>query len=508
MRTKILDSSALFSGSPEASAGRCPFLRHFRSSSPEENPSPRAPRPAFRGPTPPGPRGLPWIGSYLAFARNPLRFFERLRERHGDIVQFRLGRRLCVHLYNPEDIRNFFVRDHAYFQKGGILADARRVMGNGLLTSDGEDHRRQKRLLWPAFSPEALERYGDLMAPAARRAVEAWRDGETIDATAEMSRITLAIVGRTLFGSDFYDASPRLQRAVIDLLDFFDPAVGPLARVWSAITAFRKAPRFREACAILDEEVEALVQKEMQRPGEAKSLLSILVREAEREGTALTVKEVRDQLVTMLLAGHETVATTLNWTLYLLARHPEAQARVREEVDRVFGSEEPVGRRFEELSYVNRVVRESHRLYPPIWAIRRQVARDYPIGPYVVPAGAYVAVTQWVTHRDPRFFPEPGRFDPDRWLEAATREKASHAYFPFGGGPRSCIGAQFGLMESAVVLAAIAQRWSFSLADGQPVELRPLITLRPKQGIRLNLRRRERSADQETSLKNGLKALL
>lgn len=473
--------SSVAGGEPPAS--RCPFLNGIAGAQRRF----RRPRRLEGYAAVPGPRGWPGVGSLPEFAADPIRFFERLRG-FGDVAHFRMAGRDYFHLHNPEDIRNFLVRDHAKVRRAGIMLKARSVLGNGLLTSDGNDHRRQKRLLWPAFSPEALRRYGNAIEPEIRRSIAGWKDRDVIDVGVEMNKIALAVVATTLFGRELYEQSESLQKAVTEILAYFDPSHGPFGAIGFALAAGHRSPRFASALRLIDRTVDALIDAERKHPGGESTLMSLLIRESERENSELTATELRDQALTMLMAGHETVATSLTWTLYALSQSKDSEDRLRDEIARAPGGAAPEPREIIDRPFLDRVVKESLRLFPPIWAMKRVTTEDYPVGPYLIPAGSLIGVSQFITHRDPRYYANPTAFDPDRWTDEEAARRPAYSYFPFGGGPHVCIGARFGLMEIKIALDTLLRLWRFEFVSGKAIGFKPLITLRPKNPIRAAIR--------------------
>lgn len=434
-------------------------------------------------PVPPGPRSrVP--GRLLArFGRDRLAFLDRMARDHGDVAYFTDVRAKLAFLNHPELVRDVLVTRARTFHKGVGLERARLLLGDGLLTSEGEHHLRQRRLMQPAFHRERVAAYARVMTGYAVRHVAAWQDGATVDIAREMSALTLAIAGKTLFDADVEGDTRTIGAALDRALRSFELALLPFGErlIHWPIPPARK---FRAARATLDRVVYRLIAE---RRAEVKAgardrgdLLTMLVQAPEG---GMTDEELRDEALTILLAGHETTANALAWTFWFLARHPEVEAALHAEVDRG----DDTG-----LAYTRMVIAESMRLRPPAYVLGRRALADYavPGTPWVIPAGTTIFMAQHVMHRDPRFWPDPERFDPERWRGDAPAGRPKFAYFPFGGGTRICIGEQFAWMELTLVLATIARRWRMRLVPDHPVVPQPTVTLRAKHGIRVVLERR------------------
>ncbi len=423
--------------------------------------------------------------------RDPLAFLTRVAREHGDVARFRMGP-VELHLLNrPEWIRDVLVTRAASFHKGRGLERAKRLLGEGLLTSEDPVHLRQRRMMQPAFHAQRIAGYAGAMAALADRSTERWSAGQVRDVALEMTRLTLAIVGRTLFDADVESEADEIGAALTTALGLFGrtftlPYFELLDRLPLPMNR-----RFDRAKARIDATIARLIAERRRAPGGA-DLLSLLVSASDTEGDGggMTDAQVRDEAITIFLAGHETTANALAWTWYLLARNPDAEARLHAEVDAVLGGRSPTAADLPRLPWTEMVLAESMRLFPPAWIIGRRAIEPQEIGGFDVPRGSIVVVSQWVTHRDPRWFPDPERFDPERFRASAKEARPRFAYFPFGGGPRVCIGEGFAWMEGVLVLAAIARRWRLGLAPDQDIVPAPSITLRPRDGIRMILERR------------------
>lgn len=447
-----------------------------------------------------GPRGLPFLGSYISFFKNPLAFFQGLKK-HGSVARFHIGSADCYQLNEPADIRNFLVRDYQLVEKAGIMVQARRVLGDALFTTEGAAHKRQRRLTQPAFSSTRIKEYGRVVAPYVRAIVGKWGNNQTIDMTAEMNRLSLGIAGRTLFGADLYKDGGKLNEAVSDILEFFNPSLMMVFGLWAKLPT-RRARRFNAAKALLENVVRQMIKNEMIKTEPSSSLLSILIHSMRQEGPLdeAKIKEIRDHAMTFLLAGHETVGTALNWVWHLLSINPDAEARLHEELEETLGGVLPDVEDAGNLPYTEMVIKEAMRMFPPVWAMKRRVKEDYRVGNRVIPAGSIVGISQYALHRDPVFFPEPEKFNPMRWTPEEEEKRPDYSYFPFGGGARSCIGAEWAMLEMKLLVAAMAQMMALRPVSKDPVELKPLITLRPKENIRMIVHRRKITAERPAVL--------
>ena len=445
---------------------------------------------------PPGPggahRGRQLLG-FLAFRRDPLKFLTRLAREHGDIVHFRLGPQHVFTLNHPDLVRDALVTHQDYFHKGRALQRAKRLLGEGLLTSEGEHHRRQRRLAQPAFHRKRVESYGAVMADYAARHAARWHDRAEVDIAHEMMRLTLAIVGKTLFNADVEGEADEVGQAMSEIMEMFQLLLLPYSEYLERLPLPHNR-RFLRARAKLDSIIYRIIEERRRTGADAGDLLSMLLLATDEEGdrTGMTDGQLRDELLTLFLAGHETTANALAWTWHLLAQHPEVETKLHAELDAVLdgGRRLPAVEDLPALRYTGMVLSESMRLYPPAWTVGRLVVKDYPVRGYRIPAGSLVLVSQYVIQRDPRFWPDPLRFDPERWTPEAKESRPQYAYFPFGAGARRCIGEGFAWMEGTLLIATIARHWRMRLAAGHEVVEHPRITLRPKHGVRVTLERR------------------
>ena len=419
----------------------------------------------------------------------PLAFLTHLARTHGDAASFRLGPRRLFFFNHPDLIRDVLVARQSSFVRGLALQRTKIVLGEGLLTSEGELHKRQRRLAQPAFHRERIQRYGEVMVEKALVARDRWRDGEELDVHHEMMRLTLAVVAKTLFDADVDDEADEIGGALSELMLMFPLLLHPLAMLLMRFP-IPQVKRFRRAMARLDHTIYSIIEERRRAGVDRGDLLSMLLlaQDVEGDGGGMTDQQLRDETMTLFLAGHETTANALAWTWYVLARNPDVERELHREVDEVLSGRAPTPSDYSRLPYTEMVLAESMRVHPPAWGMGRLAAEDVRIGPWLVPRDQLVILSQWVTHRDPRFWPDPDRFDPLRFTAEAKAARPKLAYFPFGAGPRICIGEGFAWMEGVLLLATIAQRWRF--ARGADVDPVALITLRPKGGMRMNVMRR------------------
>jgi cytochrome P450 len=428
------------------------------------------------------------VATLLAFQRDPTGFLSGVARRAGDVAPLQIGPQPAVLLSDPEDIRDVLVTHSRRFKKGRALERAKRLLGEGLLTSEGEFHLRQRRLAAPAFHRQRVAAYGASMAAFADACQAAWRPGQEVDFAQEMMRLTLRIAGHTLFAADTSGAADEVYAAMHDLLALFSVVQLPF------MDALEELPlpgtiRFRAARERLDRIIYGMIAERRASGEDRGDLLSMLIsaRDAEGDGGGMSDRQVRDEALTIFLASHETTANALSWTFYLLSQNPAVAARLHAELDAALGGRAPTVDDLPRLRYAEQVFAEAMRLYPPAWVLGRRALEPFSAGGRSFPAGTLAIMSQWVVHHDPRHYPDPYRFDPGRFTPEARAARPKFAYFPFGGGPRLCIGEQFAWMEGTLAVAAIARRWAPELVPGHPVALQPSITLRPRHGLRMRL---------------------
>jgi cytochrome P450 len=443
---------------------------------------------------PPGPRGAELVISLLAYRKDALGFLVRLARDYGDMVHFRLGPRHVFFLRHPDAVKDVLGTRPTNFAKGVGYQWTKQFLGEGLITSEGDLHQRQRRSVQGAFHRHRVAGYADVMTACAERMADRWRDGTRLDVHREMRHLSLVIVGRALFDADLEPETSRIDESLASIQQAFRlfyrfalPCAGLIHRL-----PLPSHLRFHRAVARLDEVVARLISERRRAGGDSGDLLSILLRAQDggRTGGGARDAQIRDEVVTLLAAGYDTSASALTWTWYLLSQHPDVEARLHRELAAVLGGRRPTADDVPSLDYTRAVFAESLRLYPPAYAFGRTLMADHRWDGCVLPAGSSVLLSAYVTHRDPRFFPEPLRFDPQRWTREEGEAPHEFAYFPFGGGPRRCIGEGFAWAEGVLVIATIAQRWRLRLVSGHPVEPQGLLTLQPRYGMRMRIERR------------------
>jgi cytochrome P450 len=423
----------------------------------------------------------------IRFARRRLPFMVESAKKYGDIVFFKVGNER-VYLFNhPDLIRDVLVTNQKNFTKSRALMRAKRILGEGLLTSEGDFHLRQRRLAQPAFHRDRIAAYGRSMVEYADRTRSRWTDGCAVDVHDEMMRLTLAIVAKTLFSADVETEAAEIGEALTTAFEAFNIGTLPFSELLEKLP-LPYIKRFEAARARLDKTIYRIIDERRATGEDRGDLLSMLLlaQDTEGDGGRMTDTQVRDEAMTIFLAGHETTANALSWTWYLLSQHPEIEARFHREVD-ALGRRLPRPDDLTNLPYTRMILAESMRLYPPAWAVGRRAINDFEAGGYRIPARSMVLMSQYITHRDPRFHPNPERFDPERWLPEVAAARPKFSYFPFGGGTRICIGEPFAWMEGILILASIAQKWKLRYLGSAPPEVEPKITLRPLGSLSMRI---------------------
>jgi cytochrome P450 len=433
---------------------------------------------------PPGPKGHFLRGHLPEMRRDLLGFYLRAARDYGDCTTLRFGLRRIFFINHPDLIEQ--VLHSRNFTKHYALRMNRLLLGNGLLTSEGDFWLRQRRLIQPVFQRERILSYAPDMTACAERQLARWRDGEVRDLHAEMRQLTLAIATKTLFGVDAGGQAEEVGRALHDAMGTFGQRFFRVLRIPERVPTPGNL-RIRKAIRRLDAILYGIIQQRRAEGGQ-KDLLSILLQARhDGDGSRMNDKQLRDEAMTLFLAGHETTALVLAWGWYLLAQHADVVEKLQTELRQVLDGRTPTAADLPQLPYTEAVVQEVMRLYPPAYAIGRQAIQPCTLGGYTVPAGGTVLMSQWVVQRDPRYFEQPERFYPERWLDGLAKRLPRYAYFPFGGGQRVCIGNTFASMELPLILAAVAQRFRFSLSPGFRVLPKPQLTLQPDRPIQLKL---------------------
>jgi cytochrome P450 len=433
---------------------------------------------------PPGPGGR----NFYEYVRNPLYFFMRMWRKYGDIVEMSISDKPTYLLVHPDFIEYVLVLNHRNFIKHHFFWDQwRPVFGEGLLTSEGEVWKRQRQLSQPAFHRDRINAYAKMMVDITKRLTENWGHGEERDLHQDMMRITSQVVVKTLFGADIESGEEDLGSA-FDVMKKEGTTVRLPFRMPGGDQ--QSMNEYQNVFKLLDEKIYKIVRRRRSSPEQTEDLLSMLMEARDEQGTGMDDRELRDVIMSIFFAGHETSALALTWTYYLLSHHPDVEQKLVEEIKTVLNGKEPQARDLQRLKYTEWVILESMRLYPPSYGFGREALADCVMNGYEVPAGTTVFLIQWVTHRDPRWFEDPEKFYPERWDNDLIHKIPRFAYFPFSGGPRLCIGNNFGMMEMILMLSYLVQTFKISV----PKEFCPTpftsISLQPEPGMPAHIERR------------------
>jgi cytochrome P450 len=427
----------------------------------------------------------------LALQKDPPNYLLRMAQKYGDIAHMKLGPQHFFLLNHPDYIKDVLVTQAKNFMKGEGLQRAKLLLGEGLLTSESDFHLRQRRLMQPVFHRQRIMGYAQAMIDYSAKRRAGWQDKATMDMHAEMMSLTMAIVGKTLFDADVEDKATEVREALHEMLEIFELTSRPVAMLFGNVSA-RDTARFEQGKAQLDAIIYRMIADHRQS-SDRGDLLSMLIEAQDEEdaGARMTDQQIRDEAMTLFLAGHETTANALTWTWYLLSQNPDAEAQFHTELDTVLAGRMPVPEDIERLPFTRMVLSETMRLYPPAWTLGRRALNDCVIAGYTIPQGSIVMMSQWVMHHDARYYPDPFCFKPERWTATAAAKRPRFAYFPFGGGARMCIGDQFAWTEGILLLATLGQQWQFRLVPKHPIALLPRITLRPKHGMKMTMHTRQ-----------------
>jgi cytochrome P450 len=431
------------------------------------------------------------MGVMRDFNRDSLAFIEQCARDYGDVVWMRFLYVPAIFLYHPDDIEYVLSTNPRNFIKSMSLRSNffQRLVGNGLLTSQGEEWKRQRRLSQPAFHRQRVASYGQVMVDYTQRLASKWQAGETRDVHRDMMRLTLEIVVRCLFSADVSDDVDEVGSTLKELVKPF-ASQATLGWILNNRLPTPAHFRFHALAKKIDNVVYRIISERRTSEKDEGDLLSMLLAARDEDGSQMSDRQLRDEVMTLFLAGHETTALTLAWSWYLLGTHPEAEKQFHAELDEVLGGRQPKMEDLPRLRYTERIAKESMRLYPPAYGLGREAIDDCEIGGYRVPAGTQVFMFQWATQRDPRFYDDPREFKPERWTDEFNAGLPKYAYFPFGAGPRACIGAAFAMMEIVLVLATIGQKLRLEVVPDHPVSIFPSMSLRPKDGIKVVIENR------------------
>ncbi|MFL5628108.1 MAG: cytochrome P450 [Ktedonobacteraceae bacterium] len=435
---------------------------------------------------PPGPKGLPIVGNIFQFQRDPLKFFRETQQKYGGMATIYVGKEPLILCFRPEHVRYILIEHPRNFMKpnrGGF--NLRFLLGDGLLTSDGDFHRQQRRLVQPAFHKQRVETFAGTMVQLTQEMLDEWSPGREINIAQAMQFLTLRIIAKALFNIDSPTQVAALGEAFTKLIEGSRRQLGILGRVQLNLP-FTNYGKVIASKHTLDTFIYDLIAQRRAEGQDKGDVLSMLLK-AQDEGVTMTDKQIHDQVLTFVAAGHETAQNTLSWTFYLLSQHPEVREKLLAELHSVLGGRVPTVDDLAHLPYLERVMNESWRVLPPAWTQGRRAVKDFELDGYHFPAGTVFMTSQWVLHHLPDIWGDPEVFRPERWDPVNGQKVPQGAYFPFGAGPRICIGMPFAQMETRLLLATILQRYSPRLVPGFPVVLQPKVTLRPKYGMKMIL---------------------
>jgi cytochrome P450 len=463
---------------------------------------------------PPGPT-YKMPGKLLRqFIHDPINILLTIARKYGDISYFKLGSERVYLINNPDYIEKVLIYDQHNFKKGKRLQTAKAILGEGLVTSEGEFHNHQRRLIQPIFHPKQIMIYSNIMTEYAVRMCNRWKGGTIVDISEEMMRLTLGIICKSVLNYDVESEAQEVGKALTTVRNYSKRLQSPIGHVLNKIPILPAPKRAREARKKLDSLVYGLItdrrqHEESDNNRRYNDLLSRLMQaqadHVSHNGVSSTStsptsgfdgkmsdKQVRDEVMTIFIAGHETTSNALTWTFYLLSQYPNVERKLHDEIELVLENRIPAADDIPKLRYTEMVLRESMRLYPPVWTMGRHVENDYSVGEYTIPAGSSILMSQYVMHHDPKYYEKLEEFNPDRWTDDFKTHLPRFSYFPFGGGMRGCIGEPFAWMEGVLIIATVAQEWSMRLVPSQRIKLDPAITLRSKYGMKMKLSQRSK----------------
>lgn len=440
--------------------------------------------------TPPGPKGIPVLGSSLDYFKDILKFLLYLKNEFGDIAYFRLGNRSMYMVSEPELVKDVLVTHNRNFRKSRALQRSKLVVGEGLLTSEADLHLKQRRMMQPVFHNNKISAYSDSICEYTMKISADWKNGDVIDIHKSVMKITLGVVVKTLFSADIDSESSEIGEALTVIMKQFPRLLFPFSEYFDNLPI---PGNFKRKMAIdkLDKIIYKMIESRRNDKNKYDDLLALLIDATdEQENTQMDDTQLRDEAMTLFIAGQESTANAITWTLYLISTSPEVLQKIHQEIEEVIGDGMPTWEDYQKMRYLISVFTESLRLYPPAWAVVRRAISDYKLDKYIVPAGADILMSQYVIHRDKRFYADPNAFKPERWSEEFRKNLPQYAFFPFGGGPRRCIGEGFAWMEGVLILATLLKNWNLNTYNVSDVIPDPLVTLRPKNGLMMKLERR------------------
>jgi cytochrome P450 len=445
-----------------------------------------------RSKLPPGPKTKVPLGHLFSYRRDSIGFLRKIAKEYGDIVHFKIGPIRIVLLNHPDFIKEVLSTQHRSFVKGRPLEMAKELLGEGLLTSEGDFHKRQSRIIQPAFHRNMIESFVPAMMKCVTRLMNRWEDGMKVDMKDEMTKTSVEIAGMTLFNSDIEHETSEISKALDTATSLFGRISLPFSE-WLLKIPLPGNLRFYRAKKRLDSTINRMINERRRNKIDNGDLISILLRSQNEKvnGGGMSDQQIRDEAMTLFLTAFDTTSTALTWTWYLLSQNPEVETELHEEIDHVLNGRLPTAEDFAQLKYTRMLFGESMRIYPPSYVIPRQALEDFPIDKYIVPRGSIILMSPYLIHHDSRFYRDPEKFDPHAWDKHSHGQNSKYEYFPFSRGPRSCIGEPFAWMQGILMLASIAQLWRIKLVPDHPVELLPLINLRPKYGMMMTLHRRK-----------------
>jgi cytochrome P450 len=444
-----------------------------------------------QAPTMPVTSLLNMIIQIMQIRRGNLETVRRAMTRKGRYLRTGAGPFRIIFVNDPDGIQELLVKSHRHYKKDQGYESLRRVLGNGLLTSEGAFHLKQRRMIQPAFHKQRIHDYGQTMVQYSLDHMKAWRDGDECDINAEMMAVTLAIIGKTMFNAEVSGDAEKVSHALEIYFKYQERYMLPGVGAFFDALPLNSTRQFKAAIQDLNDTMYRIIREHRESDAHQGDLLTMLLEaQDEDDGARMSDDQLRDEAITLFLAGHETTAIALTWTWYLLSENPDVEARLHQELEEVLQGRPATADDVPKLDYTRRVFAESMRLYPPAYGFGREAVEDHVLAGYRVEKGDTVVVCPYITHRDPEYFPEPEKFDPDRWLPERAKDSHKYAYYPFGGGVRKCIGEPFAWMEGILLIATYAQHWTFRHVPSHKVGLDPKVTLRPKNGMRMTLHAR------------------